>query len=644
MFFSLDSKKPLPSIAIEISDGFPVTQLDVYCNDVYLGKTPLQISRDDFLAKVPQWNEPPRQERIESGIPIPETTSIIPDSSLPAMRMSYAPRDPITLRNYQWMMPSSTNHSPTETWEQIKKSNYWMQFRKDGCLAGVFARISGYGMSADNRTITNYFMPDAIVFSQDEHFHHVLFALRQLNYQPTKEWIDHVRNYESQLFYLLVGKAKTDKRIQPVIDAIVSAEFNLSDSMTEMECQRAVDEIMDRAENRGGFFIPSLESYAINYLTPRVPRYFERQYDRVIGFRSTSNRIDGMNGDDLCYYGRDGRAARQLPLEYAIKQFHLPQNFNRIVYEYAKGNERMIYLIANYPGKQSQRLFRDFIDNLSKNRYQPPFNYQEFHNPDLDEMILQYFSYQKPSRFNYDARRYIESRIGEPEIDYKKVINTFLFSTDDMIQKIELLVQIPNPYAWDCIQYFVLNNDQNRRTLLHNLSNHPNPFFEDFLLESYEISQKDERRIPGIYSLMNALLRTNTEKTREKVRQFWLDKPQERESFLRHLGDMEWFDPILVEWTEFLSQIAEPELRVLAIEALAKTDTRKSWAVVEQWANDLNDDVKNTAQSALREREKTREQSEKLIAGEIKPDDLLSPNQSYIWNGEEYVRESTLKK
>ena len=38
--------------------------IDVFCNDVYLGKTPLEISEEEFHEKVKPWNSPPRQKMI----------------------------------------------------------------------------------------------------------------------------------------------------------------------------------------------------------------------------------------------------------------------------------------------------------------------------------------------------------------------------------------------------------------------------------------------------------------------------------------------------------------------------------------------------------------------------------------------------
>ena len=38
--------------------------IDVFCNDVYLGETPLEISEEKFHCKVKPWDSPPRQKMI----------------------------------------------------------------------------------------------------------------------------------------------------------------------------------------------------------------------------------------------------------------------------------------------------------------------------------------------------------------------------------------------------------------------------------------------------------------------------------------------------------------------------------------------------------------------------------------------------
>ena len=38
--------------------------MKVYCNDVYLGETPIEISKDEFRDKVKPWDTPPRQKMI----------------------------------------------------------------------------------------------------------------------------------------------------------------------------------------------------------------------------------------------------------------------------------------------------------------------------------------------------------------------------------------------------------------------------------------------------------------------------------------------------------------------------------------------------------------------------------------------------
>ena len=40
--------------------------IDVYCNDVYLGQSPLTISEEEFREQVEPWEQPPRQEVLMS--------------------------------------------------------------------------------------------------------------------------------------------------------------------------------------------------------------------------------------------------------------------------------------------------------------------------------------------------------------------------------------------------------------------------------------------------------------------------------------------------------------------------------------------------------------------------------------------------
>ena len=47
---------------LELLEG--VAGVDVYCNDVYLGKTPLQLSESEFHEKVKPWDTPPRQKMV----------------------------------------------------------------------------------------------------------------------------------------------------------------------------------------------------------------------------------------------------------------------------------------------------------------------------------------------------------------------------------------------------------------------------------------------------------------------------------------------------------------------------------------------------------------------------------------------------
>lgn len=75
--------------------------IDVFCNDVYLGKTPLEISEEEFHEKVKPWNSPPRQKMIlgkESATENARLHNYVLDDT--ELRQSYIPYDYFGNRRY----------------------------------------------------------------------------------------------------------------------------------------------------------------------------------------------------------------------------------------------------------------------------------------------------------------------------------------------------------------------------------------------------------------------------------------------------------------------------------------------------------------------------------------------------------------
>ena len=99
--------------------------------------------------------------------------------------------------------------------------------------------------------------------------------------------------------------------------------------------------------------------------------------------------------------------------------------------------------------------------------------------------------------------------------------------------------------------------------------------------------------------------------------------------------------PHLYDWTALISEIEDADTRLAAIPVLDQIDTPESSKVLAEWALSSNEAVKDEAAQALAKYHERSRKAEALLAGNIKPDDLLVGNTAYVWDGENYVPEET---
>ncbi len=617
---------------IRIIDNGIITGIDVYCNDVYLGKTPIEITTKEFVEKVPKWNKPPRQTSINTSYLNFVLPTVI--TKFDGLLMSYSPCDPLS---------SYTNRFKYDKNKNLK-CFYWFNFEKDGCkgVEGNRALSSGYGKL---RTYT----PDVYFLSSKKHLETLLFALRQREYKPDKAWLDHFWLYSSLLSNELVWKSKNDVHLRNTVNTIVHAEFNIHDGMSQAECFRVVDAIMDRSEKSGSFIIPSVESYALEIVAPKVLDYICEQYKYLFdGLRNLWTRRDGNIPIDnfYYYYSLEGIDARILPLVHAIFNYHPPQIFNHLVYNYShKKDENLLLLVGNYPKNNALRLVKLHFENVvMKNQFVTSTlfkSFKEIHNPDITLWMAQTIEKHTTNKYYSELREFFETRFRYPKDKKEDLINYVYSSKLPNEYKIRMLARIKHKESYEDAMSIVKLNPKNEWTLISYLSHNPNPHFEPFLLETLD-KQYENLEIDRISSsLFRALIKCDTAKTREAV----LDKWNENiliinKNIIRELSSLNWGDPVLTQWTPILSDIEDNELRVIAVEALARTETTQSWEVLNKWLEDVNDAVSYAALKAITDYTKLKNQAQALINGQIRPDDLLSPAVPYVWNGKDYVKES----
>ena len=108
---------------IRIIDNGIVSGIDVYCNDVHLGRSPVEIKATEFVNKVPKWTTPPRQSRLKM-----QYSSFIeiatPNFHYEGLLMTYSP---CNLLSHSWWRREDNK-------KEALNSLYWFHFEKDGCV------------------------------------------------------------------------------------------------------------------------------------------------------------------------------------------------------------------------------------------------------------------------------------------------------------------------------------------------------------------------------------------------------------------------------------------------------------------------------------------------------------------------------
>ncbi len=646
---------------LKIGYGNQITGIDVYCNDVYMEKTPLLLSNEELERKVKKWKEPPRQERLQF-----QKRSLVNveyhEPKYQRLKMVYSPRDPIA--DYKTMMdgiPGKKVHNFLMTDNDFKnlmnESPYWWRFEKNGCIAKLPLEPSSSGSSGNQWKTTIRFDLDVEFPSAKPHFDLMCEALRKNDYQPSDEWIAHFHQYIDLLFHHLYWKSLENPNYQLALNEIVRAEFGMKD-FDEEESIRVIDEVMDRVEREKGFRIPSPESVAMELIGAKGAGHIAKRFVELIGVPSSSWGRSGSRygGNAWCVYRREGRAVRSLPLEYAIEKFRPPELFDRLVYEYARVRKERwsrdyLRLIENYRKPEAERLVIDCLQDMDRHssRYrrrdresliQNSLIYID--NPALESWIGNFVRETTGNSANFAIRQYIESRLANPETDMAELANwIFHWSPLKEREKRELIARLDTPDCYHFIKMLGDHNQSRRDDLIYQLEQHPNRHLDGYLIDSFEYYRSPQG--PGYRNgnLMSAMVKCNTETMRDFLLKLWQDR-NERRDILQGLNAVEAGNPVLKHWTDTLTKLKDDTLRELAVPVLAHTETPEAWNVLQEWIHSESENVRNAIDVEIKKREERQRLIEDLFEEKIKPDDLLPPAIPYVWNGEDYVEESSV--
>ena len=637
--------------------------IDVFCNDVYLGKTPLKISETEFHGKVKPWATSPRQKMVigEEFITqnIPQQRYGLANTEF---RCFYIPYDHFD-RYRTFGQSGFSSDFPS------LKSNYWWRFERDGCTGGAAIRNVVLGEYYDGLLFrAQSWSPSLEYPSIRPYLAHLLHNLQRSNYQPSTEWRTHVADASGLLFRHLYEVGKRDSRVMRALEMAIQTEFGIYGKVSAEAWEAALNEIMSRVKHRRSFHASSPESMAMDLIIQHNPKLIETRFLKLLSVVMDPWRVFvlGLNRS-LAH----NDPAEFLPLEYAVLKSRPPTLFKRLVYESGRG-ERFLSMVGNYSREESLRLVRHYLDKGISIR---PTMYYGIHSQP-QQKVLSFATHLQNSALELELRHLVLQQ-AQPDSRHtnhhlSEFIDTRLerhLTEDDAISLAEWVAEaVPFPED-EKLQYLIrINSDRTHRyvrdilqrqpllrpTVLEDLIRHPNPSLDLFLIEAYQAvtANVNSAGIAPVNTLRNkmdvssdlirAMVLCDTPRMHAFLERIWNASDSFKIELMEaiKLGAPRHFSH-LHDWTTLISEIEDADTRLAAIPTLDQIDTPESSKVLADWASSSDEAVKEEAARAFAKYRERSRKAEALLAGTIKPDDLLVGHTAYVWDGENYVPEET---
>jgi len=628
-----------------IGQDIPTTGVDVFCNGVHLGKTPMCISRKEFNEKVSPWTKPPRQDRLEHPS--------YPGEPWGWAKYTWVPND-VFERYGHW--PPAPDFFPDneKALAVLKSSRYWWHFEADGHQGLCGLIYFGGGSSGLPGRLEVNVNPQATYPALEPHLALVIDGLSAGKGRPNAAWIAHFRKYQNLLFLPFYEKARSDPRLRAALDAVVRAEFDLPQEPTPQDCDRIFAAILDRVESRGSFQIPSPESFAIDLMGNAAKDSVVRRFWEESPHRFTSSGQSGGIGVLYTIYRRSGEAVRQLPLEYAVKRLQPPELFDALVYHWARTGQNL-ELVGCYQNKAAAQLVIDYVQDVGR-RGNSSFAVNSalamaagIINPSVEQYLRDFVRERgRGSDSGYHVMQFIEPRIGAAGIDQGELAGwVYSWAPLDDRAKRRFLLRINSPSTFTYMECLGgMGDPGERQNVIIQLAANPNPGLDRLLINAYGSTKEPQFAIFTYYSVTQALIKTDTPAIRKFIAETWQRK-SDRATLLDGLVRQDKADLARLAWMmPQVEQLADAPSQVKAVRLLASFHTPEAQKLLDKWSREGNAEVRKAVEQQYQEKQKQNaeqarrlQQWSDLLAGKIQPEDLVPPQKPWDWNGKEYVQE-----
>ncbi len=217
--------------------------------------------------------------------------------------------------------------------------------------------------------------------------------------------------------------------------------------------------------------------------------------------------------------------------------------------------------------------------------------------------------------------------------------------------KLQFLTRINSERVYRYARDIILRHPSYLNNLAYNFITYSNPSLDLFLIEVYQAESANvkfggfapitplQKYIVNI--LLRGMLLCDTPRMYAFLEGMWSASDGNKISLLQAIKqEAPNHYPHLHRWTAIISQIEDVNTRLAAIPVLDQIDKPESLAILGDWALSSDAAVKREAERALENYRERSRRAKELLAGSIKPDDLLVGQTAYVWDGKDYVPEA----
>ncbi|MDR2754610.1 MAG: hypothetical protein LBC20_02790 [Planctomycetaceae bacterium] len=426
---------------------------DIYCNGVYLGQTPLEMTVEELVAKVPEWTSPPEQDYYVS----------VPGSNrwrqhminLPVQYSSYwEDFDSVTYAWFPWdnfrkeQFPAtktlfvSKKQQPVLSSDQQRKQfteyetncRYW--WRLENNKSRIVAKINSHSYRQDQpfEKIRTYSFPNIEEQSLSDQFHAwvLVNVLGELTESEKNAWDRHVLKHWQLLYIPLSNRLKAEaeaaeaenyrlknpdnsrvKMFETALDSTARLRYGLSDPPTEDECRRLLANWIDKSNQQQLFYLGGQHYYAIaeteissSATLSGAENHLVDAAIRVMGETIRKPLIEQWKTNNY----RDENA--WTPLLYLAKTNHDAEYFNELARYFAYSHYGQLELLENQ-NEQVIPLFKTF---LYRKQFHEIIN--EFRNKENDRYsrMIHFYGQVNNPLLEPVFREYIVRALSDPKI------------------------------------------------------------------------------------------------------------------------------------------------------------------------------------------------------------------------------------